>query len=56
MGWAFLTAALFTFIAFGNTFWEKETIGTLAELSSKSYTPLFRLLVGIWLWRLASAK
>lgn len=51
MGWAFLVCAVFTFLSFGNTFWESETVGAIVEWSGKIYTPLLRLGIGIWLWK-----
>ncbi len=54
MAWGFLLCALTTSLAFGNSFWDVQSIGHLVEASSKFFQPLIRLAIGIWLWRKAS--
>lgn len=44
-----------TFIAFGNSFWENQAIGSIIEKYNYSYQPLVRLLIAVWLWRKAAS-
>lgn len=50
-GIVFLLLAMTTFLSFGNTFWEHEFIGSVVEWCGKLFTPLARVVFGIYLWQ-----
>lgn len=56
MGIVFLLLALTTSLSFANSFWEIQSIGRIVEESGKFFTPVVRLIIGIWLWRKATAS
>lgn len=48
-----LISGLGSFLLLANDFWKNETIGKFMDQYNSSFTPLLRLLIGIWLWRKA---
>lgn len=44
-----------TLTAFGNSFWQSESIDRFIAFYNYSFQPLVRALLGVWLWKKASS-
>jgi cadmium resistance protein CadD (predicted permease) len=44
-----------SFIVLGNSFWNNTTLENMIEKYSYSFTPLVRVVAGIWLWKNSTA-
>ena len=51
LGYGFLYWATTSFLGLANQYMETAWIGTWMEYNGKVFQPVFRLLIGIWLWR-----
>jgi hypothetical protein len=56
IGFGFLYWALTGFLGLANESLHLGWIEMLMEFNGKAFQPLFRLLIGIWLYRLAMMK
>jgi hypothetical protein len=52
----FLISATASFVLLGNDFWQHATLGNFMDKYNSTFTPLLRLLVGIWLWKKSNQK
>ena len=46
-----IISAIASFIMLGNSFWKVPAIDSVIEKYSYTFTPLLRVITGIWLWK-----
>ncbi len=56
LGIGFLFWAFISFLGITNQFFGQPWIDTVIEINSKTFQPLFRILLGIWLLKMSSDK
>lgn len=49
-----IISGITSLIFLGNSFWQNESLGRFIEKYNLTFTPLLRLLTGVWLWKKAS--
>lgn len=48
-----LASGIMSLVFLGNSFWQNESLGRFIEKYNLTFTPLLRLLTGVWLWKKA---
>ena len=54
IGILMIVSGIASFILLGNNFWQSDSLEKVIEKYNMTFTPLLRLLTGVWLWKKAN--